>query len=91
MSVLHMNVASTESLLTNLRAACEDINVKMQDCNAKCSSHVGAEWIAPAANQFQTEFSQLANQLKQLCSSWEALNSRLGVEITQWQETAASV
>ena len=91
MATLHFDTDAGRMTAQTITTSKGNIETELTNLRNRMNSMVGAEWIAPAANQFQGEFENWANQLTQTLQALETLRTRLDQEIAEWEAAAQNV
>lgn len=88
MTTLHFDTDAGRMTAQTITTCKGNIEMELTNLRNRMNSMVGAEWIAPAANQFQGEFESWAGQLAQTLQALETLRVRLDQEIAEWEAAA---
>lgn len=91
MATLHFDTDAGRMTAQTIVASKTNIEAELQNLRSRVNSMVGAEWISPAANQFQGEFETWTSQLVQTLQALETLKLRLDQEIVEWETAAQGI
>lgn len=91
MAQLHMDVESVRSTQANIVNVKSQLNDQVTSLASSVDSMIGSSWIAPGANQFQSEFQNWRNAMMQALEQLEQLSNRLAVEANEWEATGQNV
>ena len=89
-STLHMDVPQCRNVSTTINSTQSDIESQLSTLASLVSGTVGAEWIAPAANQFLEDYNAWNANMKSLLAELAELKARLDKEIAEWETTGST-
>lgn len=88
---LHMDVDSVRSTQANIVNVRSQLNDQVTALAGSVDSMVGSTWIAPGANQFQSEFQNWRSAMLQALDQLEQLSNRLANEANEWEATGQNI
>ncbi len=90
MATLHMDVESVRSTQANIVSVKSQLNDQVSALSSSVDGIVGSAWIAPGANQFQSEFQNWRSAMMQALDQLEQLATRLAAEANEWEATGGN-
>jgi len=88
MPLLEMNVDAVRSVRGSISRTHDSLSKSADSLNSLVSNTVGKTWIAPGADQFQTEFQEWLTGFQALIKALEQDGQRLNEEVSKWEEVA---
>ncbi len=91
MTTLHMDVETVRNTQTNMTNAHSDLTSQITSITNSVAGMVGSTWQGNSANEFQSEFDSWRSSITGILDKLNELSSRLGTEITEWEQMAAKL
>ncbi len=90
MATLHMDVDACRAVQGQIQSVRDQIEQQMNSVRTTVDGMVGSTWIAPGANQFQSQIHDWNTSMTNLLTQLNELSSYLQKEIAEWEATAQS-
>lgn len=91
MATITMNVDSCRNMQNTINSVRDQIAQQVSSLDSSVNGVVGADWIAPSANQFQSAYQEWANTMRQMMEQLATLNQRLAAEISEFEQAASAL
>ena len=91
MATIHMDVESARNVSTSIGNSQAMLSDTVLNLHSKINGLVGSAWIAPSANEFQSEYQEWATAMRQLLEQLATLQQRLNMEIAEFEQTASKL
>jgi uncharacterized protein YukE len=88
---LHMNVDACNQVNAKFDQFINETKTNMNTQKSTMDGMVGTDWVAPAANQFKSDFDQLNQNMVQLLDNMNQLMQNFKNEINQWVDTGGQM
>jgi len=90
MPLLEMNVEAVRSVRGNISRTHDNLRQSADGLRSLMMNTVGKTWIAPGAEQFQTDFQAWLAHFNMLLQALDHDGQRLNEEVNKWEDVARS-
>ena len=90
MTVLHMEPEACEAIRMDMVAKRQQMAESANALLTSINQMVGSTWVAPAANQFLGDYTQVNQMIGRLMEALDQLANSLEYEVNEWRGVADS-
>jgi WXG100 family type VII secretion target len=91
MTTLHFDTDAGRNTSSLIRTTISNLQSELNTLQQRVNGMVGAEWQGNSAQQFQGEFQNWSEQLRNTISQLETIQQRLDREIAEWEQAASTL